>query len=196
MRLGDCCVVLFGVWIACGCGGGMPSEPEAPAPAANEATPEEQAAPQGEPPSTMAPAQPGLPPQAPGAAPPPFGEAEAAEDAEAAEPLDTIDQAQDLLARAEQELDSLFGPADRKRKPTAGAASPARAGAAARPAPRSRPRSPCASACRAFASLDRAAEAVCRLAGESDARCRRAKKSVKENRQRVESCNCPSSERE
>jgi hypothetical protein len=197
MRFGESWLVVLGVWLACGCGGGMPSETEAPAPAANqaapepEAAPEKEAAPAGEQPSTMAPAAPGPPPQAPaGAAPPPSSAAEAADEGEA---LQTVEQAQALLARAEQELQSLFGHGAQRKERAAGAPSPASAPAAARPPARSRPRSPCASACRAFASLDRAAGAVCRLAGESDARCLRAKQSVKENAQRVASCDCPSS---
>jgi len=193
MRFGKRWLVLPVVWIACGCGGGAPSEAEAPESAA-EPAPEEAAAPEGEAPSTMAPAAPGLgPTQAPaGGAPPP--PSEATEDIGEAEDLDTIEQAQALLARAEQELESFYGQASQRKERAAGAPSPASAGAAARPPVRSRPPSPCASACRAFASLDRAAGAVCRLAGESDARCLRAKKSVKENAQRVASCSCPRAE--
>ncbi len=40
----------------------------------------------------------------------------------------------------------------------------------------------CATACKAFASLKRAADAVCRLAGDDDARCDHAKKLVERER--------------
>lgn len=50
--------------------------------------------------------------------------------------------------------------------------------------------SPCAVACRALTSMKRAAEAVCRLAGESDARCADARKRVSESATRVASCAC------
>ena len=49
---------------------------------------------------------------------------------------------------------------------------------------------PCQTACRALASMQRAAESVCRLAGESDARCDGAKKRVESARARVSHCGC------
>lgn len=49
---------------------------------------------------------------------------------------------------------------------------------------------PCQTACRAFASMQRAAESVCRLAGESDARCDGAKKRVENAKARVAHCGC------
>ena len=48
----------------------------------------------------------------------------------------------------------------------------------------------CVNACKAFASLKRAAAAVCRLAGDSDARCKRAQTIVHENEARVAVCKC------
>jgi hypothetical protein len=50
----------------------------------------------------------------------------------------------------------------------------------------------CATACRAFDSLGRAASAVCRLAGESDERCTRAKGIVSDAQRKVTSCGCKS----
>lgn len=50
--------------------------------------------------------------------------------------------------------------------------------------------SPCAVACRALTSMKRAADAVCRLAGEGDARCADARKRVSESATRVASCAC------
>ncbi len=49
----------------------------------------------------------------------------------------------------------------------------------------------CATACRAFASLKRAAAAVCRLAGpEGQPRCTRARNVVADGEQRVAGCGC------
>lgn len=52
------------------------------------------------------------------------------------------------------------------------------------------PESPCARACRAFASMERAVAAVCRLAGDADAKCTSAKKILDENMVRVKACAC------
>ena len=49
---------------------------------------------------------------------------------------------------------------------------------------------PCVNACKAFASLKRAAVAVCRLAGEADARCKRAQSIVSKNETRMTACKC------
>jgi hypothetical protein len=49
----------------------------------------------------------------------------------------------------------------------------------------------CATACRAFASLKRAADAVCRLAGpDEQPRCARARGVVAEGERRVAGCGC------
>jgi hypothetical protein len=53
----------------------------------------------------------------------------------------------------------------------------------------------CANACRAFASLERAAAAICRLTKDTDARCKRAQEIVKQNGARVAVCQCDESER-
>jgi len=50
----------------------------------------------------------------------------------------------------------------------------------------------CEQACKAFASLKRAADAVCRLAGDSHERCTRARSVVKKNEGRVQPCSCSS----
>lgn len=49
----------------------------------------------------------------------------------------------------------------------------------------------CASACRAFASLLRAADAVCRLETDQGGRCTRAQKVVSDAERRVATCGCP-----
>ncbi|MCA9645198.1 MAG: hypothetical protein H6718_10010 [Polyangiaceae bacterium] len=48
----------------------------------------------------------------------------------------------------------------------------------------------CERACRAFASLERAAEGVCRLAGESDDKCSHARARVKVHSERLKACDC------
>lgn len=48
----------------------------------------------------------------------------------------------------------------------------------------------CDEACLAFASLKRAADAICRLAGDSDARCTRAKRIVDDNETKLKACSC------
>jgi len=104
--------------------------------------------------------------------------------------LENLEQAEAALARARQQLDTVLGAA-----PAAG-----ESGAEKDDADRSaeRPRSeaekkadsPCVTACRAFASLERAQLAVCRLAGDADARCTRAKSMVEESARRIARCGC------
>lgn len=48
----------------------------------------------------------------------------------------------------------------------------------------------CERACKAFSSLERAASGICRIAGESDARCTKARGVVTEHRPRVAACGC------
>ena len=49
---------------------------------------------------------------------------------------------------------------------------------------------PCQTACRALSSMQRAAESVCRLAGDGDERCVGAKKRVENAKVRVAHCGC------
>jgi len=70
-------------------------------------------------------------------------------------------------------------PAERAPSAT-GAAAPMRSNAV------------CEDACRAFSSLTRAANAVCRLDGSSGAHCTRAKHVLADAQQRVASCSCAS----
>jgi hypothetical protein len=51
--------------------------------------------------------------------------------------------------------------------------------------------SDCARMCRAFASMQRAQAALCRMAGEDDPQCVDAKKVVADSAQRVARCACP-----
>lgn len=48
----------------------------------------------------------------------------------------------------------------------------------------------CVDACRAIASMRRAVGVLCRLAGEDDARCTDAKKTLGESERRVARCGC------
>jgi hypothetical protein len=48
----------------------------------------------------------------------------------------------------------------------------------------------CGKACKAFSSLERARDAICRIAGEPDARCSRARKIVKDHEPRIAACAC------
>lgn len=51
-------------------------------------------------------------------------------------------------------------------------------------------REPCTEACRALASMRRAAETICRLAGPEDARCQGARRRVQEGEGRASPCGC------
>ncbi len=48
----------------------------------------------------------------------------------------------------------------------------------------------CERACQAFSSLERAADGICRLAGDSDQRCSKARSRVKEHAGRLKACEC------
>lgn len=116
------------------------------------------------------------PPAAPTSGLPSGGEA--AEKPEEKEALDkpveykTIEEAESALSGAKTELDKLLtksgGGADRL------ATNDAR----------------CENACKAFSSMKRAADAVCRLAGDPDARCKKARTLVKGSESRVAVCKC------
>ncbi len=53
-----------------------------------------------------------------------------------------------------------------------------------------RAESPCMRACRAFASMRRASDALCRIAGEHDGRCTEARRAVRESEAKLEGCSC------
>lgn len=50
---------------------------------------------------------------------------------------------------------------------------------------------PCATSCRAIGSMRRAVNAICRIAGTSDARCEEARRILATSEERVVSCRCP-----
>jgi hypothetical protein len=112
----------------------------------------------------------------------------------------TIEQAQAAFAQAEQDLLTLQGgPVPAGGAPAASA--PAEAERASEPVAQQAPAPEskddkgsgdrCSGLCRAFGSLSRAADAICRLAGEPDERCTRARTSVRDNFKRVAVCRCP-----
>lgn len=161
----------------------------------------------------------GVPEPAASAAPPPPA-AEAAEQAPAPEPTPAAPASTRMNEAEEEKRDEGFAkPADKDDlgqavaelerarteferafpKQKAGASS-APAGAAAsrgadldqapaKPAKKAE-ESSCSTACRAYSSLGRAATAVCRLAGEKDARCAHAHQVVTDAQRRVAVCGC------
>ncbi|HVH42004.1 MAG TPA: hypothetical protein VM925_06660 [Labilithrix sp.] len=102
----------------------------------------------------------------------------------------TVEEAQEQIAQAQRTL----APAGEARdeRPTSPAAEPA-------PAPSSetsdaqreaKAEDPCATRCRALASMKRAVVALCRMTGDDDGRCTDAKRTLTESTARVSSCRC------
>lgn len=130
--------------------------------------------------------------------------------AEEAEPA-TLAEAEQLLERARADLDRL-ALNEPGAPPAAGAAAPASTPApapepaaaqrgekssaaadeaeAAPPPPPAKEVSACDTACKAFASLERASDAVCRLDAEGGQRCQRARQIREGAARRVASCGC------
>jgi hypothetical protein len=123
--------------------------------------------------------------------------------------LDDLDSALAEFERAKAELE---GALRQSSNAASGGAAPGTASAPVRTRPSSPPRAEaeapkdraekkaasetsCQLACRAFASLERAADSVCRLAGPRDDRCTRAREIVTANTPRVASCGCRPDER-
>ena len=127
----------------------------------------------------------------------------------------TVEEAQAQLARARQELEG--SPAAASTPPPASVSAPS-GGAAPPEAPRASPqaappsptitstgqetessaeadrsvdgRDACALPCHAIASMRRAVDAICRMAGTQDARCLDARKILKDDEARVAPCGC------
>jgi hypothetical protein len=147
-----------------------------------------------------APAMEQAPAAPPAAAPAPQGldqpkSAESARDEE----FTTLEAAERALNQAKADLDRLAmaeptralgrNAADASEKKDGKRAAPSAAGA---PAPASAaPSAQCENACRAFASLTRAASAVCRIDGDGGTHCSRAKRVVSDSEKRVANCTCP-----
>jgi len=109
----------------------------------------------------------------------------------------TLEDAEAQLERARQDLEQLAG--STAPQSATGAATPAPAPAPpedraeraqTEAAPAAKAESHCQSACRAFSSLTRASEAVCRLDAEDGKRCERARKIREDSSQRVAACGC------
>lgn len=91
----------------------------------------------------------------------------------------TLAEAEALFKSSSADLEKLVGPL-KADKATGGTA----------PAPLASGDARCPKACKAFASLERAGDAICRLAGDKDARCTRARDVIKQNATRVAACGC------
>ncbi|HEX3775941.1 MAG TPA: hypothetical protein VHV51_15825 [Polyangiaceae bacterium] len=105
--------------------------------------------------------------------------------AEAEHALNQAKSDLDRLALAEPELGRSANGAEKK------AAHRAASSAGGAAAPAAAAPSQCDNACRAFASLTRAANAVCRMDGDGGSHCSRAKKIVNDSALRVAACTCP-----
>ena len=93
---------------------------------------------------------------------------------------ETLPEATARFEQAQRELDQIWGAPARKYDQ----ANTAHPEASAPAAP------DCGSACRAFRSLRRSANAICNLAGENSQRCARARDIVATNERRVSGCGC------
>jgi hypothetical protein len=107
---------------------------------------------------------------------------------------DDLESAQAELEHARVELNRALSARAPRAKSGGGAPAAASRGAAADAAPakaeKKSAESSCATACRAFASLERAADAVCRITGEKDGRCAHAHAVVSDAKQRLAVCTC------
>jgi hypothetical protein len=170
---------------------------------AKEAAPPESPQP-GTPPPSVDSERYASPPPAQAPAPPPAAESGPPTTMGAPEPKksqsapETLAEAEAALTQARAELDSAWAELGR-----GGASAPARAPAGRAADERetrasagaSKSESRCGNACRAFASLERAAGAVCRLAGDATERCARARKIREQSELRVTTCGCSRTER-
>ena len=111
----------------------------------------------------------------------------------------TVEEAQAQLERARRELE---GPLEKTAPTSTSAVTPSASAppppaadtSAAGGAPFRTPTASedsCATPCRAMASMRRAVAAICRLAGDADARCTDAKSVLERNEARVAQCSCP-----
>lgn len=106
----------------------------------------------------------------------------------------TIAEAQEQIARASAELDALAGRAvaapESGGYPSATASERASDEHETRAAASASPPDPCASPCRALASMRRAVDALCRMTDDDDERCTEARRTLRESTERVASCGC------
>lgn len=110
----------------------------------------------------------------------------------AAQEPSTIEEAQAQLDRAKAQLAAAGAPTG----PAAASATGTSTSTAPTEAPQAggaggaAPASPCVTACQAIASMHRAVDAICRMAGQDDARCSDAKKTLGDSQAKVASCGC------
>jgi hypothetical protein len=90
--------------------------------------------------------------------------------------LQTLDGAGEVLSRSLDRLNELLGKPTRKESTAATRQSTDSTG--------------CLEVCKAFSSLERAADAICRLAGDDTRRCKKAREVVAENEPRISACGC------
>ncbi len=107
----------------------------------------------------------------------------------------TLDEAQQQLARAHAQLAG--APSDALHADTSGgpgggggAVPEATTRSSAEPLEQDARKSPCAVACSAIASMRRAVDAICRMAGEGDARCVEARRTLADDDAKVARCSC------
>ncbi|HEY3817911.1 MAG TPA: hypothetical protein VGL81_12105 [Polyangiaceae bacterium] len=101
----------------------------------------------------------------------------------------TIEEAQAQLEQARAQLAGQ-APAGPSAAGT-GATVESSVSGGATSAAESPPPSKCGNACGAVSSMRRAVDAICRLAGDADARCTDARKTLKDGEAKVTGCGCP-----
>jgi hypothetical protein len=101
----------------------------------------------------------------------------------------TIEEAQAQLERARAQLQAPAGASTAATQSVVPTAPTATTDSAAGGAPQP-PSNPCATACQAIASMRRAVDAICRMAGQDDSRCTGAKKTLGDSETKVASCGC------
>ncbi len=102
----------------------------------------------------------------------------------------SLEDAERALNQAKADLDRLALAEPEPALSRKSDSKPARAPSAAAP----KASNVCEDACRAFSSLTRAANAVCRLDGSKGSHCSRAKQVLEGAQQRVASCSCPTAD--
>lgn len=111
----------------------------------------------------------------------------------------TVEEAQQQIARAQARLTGLNRNADVPAATDSSAPAKAAPAPPPEPSPDARPgartksgigEGTCSSPCRALASMRRAVTALCRMTGDTDARCLDAKRTLTDNEGRIVPCTC------
>jgi hypothetical protein len=110
----------------------------------------------------------------------------------------TIEEAQAQLERARAQLTAPVVPAapsttvTTQSTPGAGAATESTGGPSGPSTSLSDAQTPrCGNACGAMVSMRHAVDAICRMAGDGDARCTDARRTLKDSETKVAGCGCP-----